>query len=80
MGVMIFLEVQTGSKNKVVIKKDPTRLLSSRPESWGLHPVGALTRPHGRNQETKAAKNERLTRMAARVDRNSWVYCCSRAA
>ena len=77
---MIFLEVQTGSKNKVVVKKDLTRLLSSRPESRGLHPVGALMRPHVRNQETKAAKNERLTQMAARVDRNSWVYCCSRAA
>ena len=29
-------------------RKDPTRLLSSRPESRGLHPVGALTRPHVR--------------------------------
>ena len=77
---MIFLEVQTVSKNKVVVEKDPTRLLSSRPESWVLHPVGALTRPHGRNQEIEAAKNERLTRMAARVDKNSWVNCCSRAA
>ena len=77
---MIFLEDQTGSKNKVVVKEDLTRLLSSRPESRGLHPVGALARPHRRNQETKAAKNERLTRMAARVDRNSWVNYCSRAA
>ena len=31
-----------------VVKEDPTRLLSSRPESRGLHPVGALTRPHRR--------------------------------
>ena len=31
-----------------VVKEDPTRLLSSRPESRGLHLVGALTRPHVR--------------------------------
>ena len=36
------------SNKKEVVKKDPTRLLSSRPESRGLHPVGALTRPHVR--------------------------------
>ena len=47
--VVIFLEVQTRDKNKVAVKKDPTRPRSSRPESRGLHPVGALTRPHGRN-------------------------------
>ena len=38
------------SNNKEVVKKDPTRLLSSRPESRGLHPVGALTRPHLRQK------------------------------
>ena len=31
-----------------VVKEDPTQLLSSRPESRGLHPLGALTRPHVR--------------------------------
>ena len=36
------------SNKKEVVKKDPTRLLRSRPESLGLHPVGALTRPHMR--------------------------------
>ena len=36
------------SNKKEVVKKDPTRLLSSRPEYQGLHPVGALTRPHVR--------------------------------
>ena len=36
------------SNKKEVARKDPTRLLSSRPESRGLHPVGALTRPHKR--------------------------------
>ena len=36
------------SNKKEVARKDPTRLLSSRPESRGLHPVGALTRPHVR--------------------------------
>ena len=36
------------SNKKEVVRKDPTRLLSSRPESRGLHPVGALTRPHVR--------------------------------
>ena len=36
------------SNKKEVVKKDPTRLLSSRPESRGLHLVGALTRPHRR--------------------------------
>ena len=30
------------------VKEDPTRLLSSRPESRGQHLVGALTRPHRR--------------------------------
>ena len=34
------------SNKKEVVKKDPTRLLNSRPESRGLHPMGALTRPH----------------------------------
>ena len=36
------------SNKEEVVKEDPTRLLSSRPESRGLHPVGALTRPHMR--------------------------------
>ena len=36
------------SNKKEVVKKDPTRLLNSRPESQGLHPVGALARPHMR--------------------------------
>ena len=36
------------SNKEEVVKEDPTRLLSSRPESRGLHPVGALTRPHVR--------------------------------
>ena len=36
------------SNKEEIIKEDPTRLLSSRPESRGLHPVGALTRPHMR--------------------------------
>ena len=36
------------SNKKEVVRKDPARLLSSRPESRGLHPVGALTRPHMR--------------------------------
>ena len=36
------------SNKKEVARKDPARLLSSRPESRGLHPVGALTRPHVR--------------------------------
>ena len=36
------------SNEEEVVKEDPTRLLSSRPESRGLHPVGALTRPHVR--------------------------------
>ena len=30
------------------VREDPTRLLSSRPQSRGLHPVDALTRPHRR--------------------------------
>ena len=72
--------IEDKSNKKEVVKKDPTRLLSSRPESRGLHPVGALTRPHRRNQETRAIKNKRLTRMAARVDKNSCVYCCSEVA
>ena len=36
------------SNKEEVVKEDPTELLSSRPESRGLHPVGALTRPHVR--------------------------------
>ena len=36
------------SNKKEVARKDPARLLSSRPESRGLHPVGALTCPHVR--------------------------------
>ena len=36
------------SSKEGVVKEDPTRLLISRPESRGLHPVGALTRPHMR--------------------------------
>ena len=36
------------SNKEEVVKEDPIRLLSSRPESRGLHPVGALTRPHMR--------------------------------
>ena len=36
------------NNKKKVVRKDPTRLLSSRPESRGLYPVGALTRPHMR--------------------------------
>ena len=36
--------------------KVPDRLLSSRPETWGLHPVGALARPH---EESKRIKEKR---------------------
>jgi hypothetical protein len=35
--------VQTKTRSR---QEDPARLLSSRPESRGLHPVGALARPH----------------------------------
>ena len=38
---------EKSNKNEVA-RKDPARLLNSRPESRGLHPVGALTRPHVR--------------------------------
>ena len=33
------------SNKEEVVKEDPTRLLSSRPKSRGLHPMGALARP-----------------------------------
>ena len=36
----------------------PSRLLSSRPETRGLHPVGALARPHREEQEKQRPKGK----------------------
>ena len=50
----------------------PSRLLSSRPETRGLHPVGALARPHREEQEKQGSKKKH-TRTAARDARNALV-------
>ena len=41
-GVIIYFDK---NENKPT-REDPARLLSSRPKSRGLHPAGALARPH----------------------------------
>ena len=43
-------ETSASTKNKF-LPEDPARLLSSRPESRGLHPAGALTCPRGKEDE-----------------------------
>ena len=48
-------------KNEANILEDPTQLLRSWPESRGLHPVGALARPH---KEEIMKKQKRLTSTA----------------
>ena len=42
------------SNNKEVVRKYPTRLLSSRPESRGLQPAGAPARPREEEELTSA--------------------------
>src|SRR3954467_4218646 len=52
------------NKRLELASRVPTRLLSSRLGTWGLHPVGALARPHKEEQEKQRQKKH--TRTAAR--------------
>ena len=58
--VVIILQqrYQTNISTPSLPIKVPSRLLSSRPGTRGLHPVGALTRPHEAIQELKTKKQE----------------------
>src|SRR3954466_1510816 len=52
------------NKRLELASRVPTRLLSSRLGTRGLHPVGALARPHKEEQEKQ--KQKKHTRTAAR--------------
>ena len=46
---------------------NPARLLSSRPESRGLHPVGALTRPREEEDKVVAGRSGPTAQQSARI-------------
>ena len=46
---------------------DPARLLSSRPESRGLHPAGALTRPREEEDKVVAGRSGPTAQQSARI-------------
>lgn len=50
----VVIILQKEHRNKVSNQQSQvkvlTRLLNSQPETWGLHRVGALARPHGKKQ------------------------------
>src|SRR4051812_7184191 len=59
------------NKRLELASRVPSRLLSSRLETRGLHPVGALARPHREEQEKQSQKKH--TRTAARDARCAFV-------
>ena len=63
--------ITAGAPARLPVRLDAWQV-ESRPESRGLHPVGALARPHREEQEKQGSK-EKHTWTAARDARNALV-------